>query len=147
MHASFIMTRDLVTVGLDDTLADVREIFDTHRFHHLIVVENGKVAGVVSDRDLLKHLSPFVGKLSERRQDAFTLEKKVHQIMSRHVVTCAPETDAASVTRLMLEHSVSCLPVVDAQGNIQGIVTWRDLLRAVAICGIDPQCRLPNSAA
>ncbi len=142
-----VMTTELVTVGPDDTLGEVREVFDTHRFHHLLVVEHFKVVGVISDRDLLKHLSPFVGKLSERAQDAFTLQRKVHQVMSRNVVTIRADTDIAQATRLMLDHGVSCLPVLDERQHPIGVVTWRDLLKAVAHCGLDPLCRLPNSAA
>ncbi|MBY0309388.1 MAG: CBS domain-containing protein, partial [Phycisphaerales bacterium] len=73
MRIDNVMTTDLVTVKPEDTLGEVREIFDTHRFHHLLVIEHGKVVGIISDRDLLKHLSPFVGKISERAQDSYTL--------------------------------------------------------------------------
>lgn len=147
LRVDSVMTTELVTVGPDDTLGEVREVFDTHRFHHLLVVEHFKVVGVISDRDLLKHLSPFVGKLSERAQDAFTLQRKVHQVMSRNVVTIRADTDIAQATRLMLDHGVSCLPVLDERQHPIGVVTWRDLLKAVAHCGLDPLCRLPNSAA
>ncbi|HYD01852.1 MAG TPA: CBS domain-containing protein [Phycisphaerales bacterium] len=147
LRVDLVMTQELVTVGPDDTLADVREIFDTHCFHHLLVVEHRKVIGVISDRDLLKHLSPFVGKLSERAQDAFTLQRKAHQVMSRNVVSIGADTDLSQATRLMLDHGVSCLPVIDERQHPIGLVTWRDLLKAVAHCGLDPLCRLPNSAA
>jgi acetoin utilization protein AcuB len=147
MRIDLMMSKDLVTVSPDDTLGEVREIFDTHRFHHLLVVEHGKVIGVISDRDLLKNLSPFVGKFTERAQDAFTLHRKVHQVMSRSVITVRPDTDIAQATRMMLDHGVSCLPVLDEHQHPIGLVTWRDLLKAVAHCGLDPLCRLPNSAA
>jgi acetoin utilization protein AcuB len=147
LRVDLVMTTELVTVGPDETLGEVREVFDTHCFHHLIVIEHHKVIGIVSDRDLLKHLSPFVGKLSERAQDAFTLQRRVHQVMSRNVVSIRADTDIAQATRLMLDHGVSCLPVIDERQHLIGLVTWRDLLKAVAHCGLDPLCRLPNSAA
>ncbi len=146
MHVSALMTRDVVTIGLDDTLADVREIFDTHNFHHLLVLDGGKVVGVVSDRDLLKHLSPFVGKLSERTQDAFTLQRTVHQVMSHTVVTVMATDTMETCSQLMLTRGVSCLPVVDDRGRCVGIVTWRDLLRAASVCGLAPNCQLPAVA-
>ncbi len=56
-----IMTARVVTVEMDDRLEVVKEIFDTMRFHHLLVVdEHKKLSGVVSDRDLLRALSPYV---------------------------------------------------------------------------------------
>lgn len=145
MRIDNVMTTDLVTVKPEDTLGEVREIFDTHRFHHLLVIEHGKVVGIISDRDLLKHLSPFVGKISERAQDSYTLQRKVHQFMSHAVVAIRADTEITQATRLMLEHSVSCLPVVDERQRPIGIATMRDILKAVAHCGLDPLCRLPNN--
>jgi len=49
-----IMTKRIVTVGFEDTLSTVKEIFDTVKFHHLLVVEDGELQGIVSDRDLLQ---------------------------------------------------------------------------------------------
>ena len=60
-------------------------------------------------------------------------------------MTIRPDTDIAQATRLMLEHGVSCLPVVDEREHPIGVATWRDILKAVAHCGLDPLCRLPNS--
>lgn len=132
MRVDQIMTRRIVTVGMDDSLREVAALFDAHRFHHLLVVDAGRLVGIVSDRDLLKHISPFVGKLSEREQDAATLRKHVHQIMSRDLLT-VPET--ASLTQAadaMLSRRVSCLPVLDDRGYAVGLVTIHDLLRALA---------------
>ena len=47
-----IMSKTVVTVEMDDMLRTVKEIFDHMKFHHLLVVEAGKLFGVVSDRDL-----------------------------------------------------------------------------------------------
>ena len=145
MRIDSVMTTNIVTVKPEDTLGEVREIFDTHRFHHLLVIEHNKVVGIISDRDLLKHLSPFIGKLSERAQDTFTLQRRVHQFMSHNVVAIRADTDIAKATRLMLENGVSCLPVVDERQHPIGVVTWRDIAKAVAHCGLDPLCRLPQN--
>ena len=128
------MTRHVVTVCMDDSLKRVRELFAQSGFHHLLVVDKGKLVGVISDRDLLKHVSPFVGhELSERTQDLATLNRRVHQIMSRQLVTCQAITDAAEAARMMLENRISCLPVVDETGRPVGIVTCRDLLRRLVM--------------
>jgi acetoin utilization protein AcuB len=58
MSIKNVMTGKVVTVKMDDPLSAVKEIFEAQRFHHVLVVENGKLFGVVSDRDLLKALSP-----------------------------------------------------------------------------------------
>lgn len=127
-----IMSRRVVTVGPDDTLAVVRRLFDDHKFHHLIVVEKGIARGVISHRDLLKHLSPFVGTLSEARKDAWTLEKRVHQVMTRSIVWAEPTTPITEAALMMAANRISCLPVLDDKSRPIGIVTSLDLLRWIA---------------
>lgn len=124
------MTTKLVTVEMDDSLATVRDIFQNTGFHHLLVVEQGSVVGVMSDRDLLRHLSPYVGTASETQRDAATLHKHVHQVMMRKPVTLTPDSELAEVLDKFRQKDVTCLPVVDPQSKrVVGIVTWRDMLR------------------
>lgn len=132
MTVEQIMTRQVVSVGLDDSVQTVRDCFEDHHFHHLLVVEHHKLVGVISDRDLLRNLSPFIGKsLAERQQDTATLHRRVHQIMTRKPVSVSPETPIQDAARRMIEHNISCLPVTSPDMRVVGIVTWKDLLRAV----------------
>lgn len=126
-----IMSTNMVTVEMDDSLAVVREIFSNVRFHHLLVVEKGKLVGVVSDRDLLKTVSPHVGTPAETVRDAATLNRRVHQIMSRDLVTLPPGAGIHNAVRTFNTHGVSCIPVVDADGVPVGIVSWRDILKVL----------------
>lgn len=129
MNVGAIMTRDVVTVSPDDSLRQVRAIFESLKFHHVMVVEHGRLVGVVSDRDLLKNLSPFVGTGAERTQDLASLNRKVHQVMTRRLVTATESMPVPEAGRLMIDHRVSCLPVLNARGGLAGIVTLRDLLQ------------------
>ena len=126
----------------------VLDIFESSSFHHLVVTDGKRVVGVISDRDLLKNISPFIGKMSEREQDAFTLQRRVHQIMTRKLVACSPATSLAEAGKLMDGHKVSCLPVLDERGACVGIVTMRDLLAwsLVRCAGDDDSCPLPRAA-
>ena len=133
-----IMTTEVVTIGMDETLETARGIFNQRRFHHLIVMEGGKAVGVISDRDLLKNLSPFVGvRMSERPQDVGTLRKRIHQIMTRRLVSIEPDAPAAQAARTMMHHRVSCLPVIENGTSLVGIITLRDLVRWVVIDSIE----------
>ncbi|MDE1894792.1 MAG: CBS domain-containing protein [Xanthomonadaceae bacterium] len=127
-----IMSRRLVTVEMDDKLKVVRDIFDTLHFHHLLVVDEGRLVGVVSDRDLLRALSPFLGSVVEGERDVATLNRRVHQIMSRHPVTLGPQASLADAAGLFLSHPISCIPIVDSEGRPAGILSWRDLLRSLS---------------
>jgi acetoin utilization protein AcuB len=127
-----IMTARVVTVNMDDRLEVVKEIFDTMNFHHLLVVdEHKKLSGVLSDRDLLRALSPYVGSAAETARDLATLNKRVHQIMSRHPLTLRPHSSVAEAANLLLENRISCVPIVDGDFMPVGIVSWRDLLKAL----------------
>jgi acetoin utilization protein AcuB len=143
-----IMTRKVVTVSPDDTAADVKRILETRRLNHLVVVANGEVHGLVSDRDLFKCLSPFIGRRIEREADANSLNRKVHQIMSRRVPTCLETETIAAAGQRMLDRDLLCLPVVDATGECVGIVTSHDLLAwcMVRCAGAADSCALPRVA-
>ncbi|MCB9853275.1 MAG: CBS domain-containing protein [Phycisphaerales bacterium] len=136
MKIQDIMSRPVHTVQMDDSLKAVRDSFFSHGCHHVVVLERQKVYGVVSDRDVLKELSPFVGNQAmERPQDANTLKRRVHQIMSRTPVTIGPDEFVAAAAQRMIEKRVSSLPVVDKEGKLVGIVTQRDILKwAVSAC-------------
>jgi acetoin utilization protein AcuB len=145
MKISAVMTKRVVSVGMDDSLRAVRDTFARHGFHHLLVLDKGRVRGVVSDRDLYRHLSPFVGKLSERSQDASTLNRKAHQIMTRELVAASAEMTIQEAAALMLEHRVSCLPVVKEDGWPAGIVTIKDMLR-ILMCHLSALEEDPDRA-
>ena len=129
MNIENIMTRRVVTVELDDNLLTVQNIFQHMKFHHLLVVENKKLVGILSDRDFLKEISPFIGTMMERRCDKNSLNKRVHQIMSRRLITITPDTPIERAAFIMMQNTVSCLPVVFPDGTVAGLVSWKDLLR------------------
>ena len=130
MTVESIMNRKVVTVEMDDTLATVQDIFRHVRFHHLLVVSGDQLVGVISDRDLFKALSPFIGTLSETDRDLATLQKRVHHIMTRKLITVTKDSSVRRAARIFVDNNVSCLPVVEDR-TILGILTWKDILRAV----------------
>jgi acetoin utilization protein AcuB len=130
MKVSSIMTNRVATVEMDDTLRAINNIFCQAKFHHLLVVENEKLIGVISDRDLLKASSPFLDTPAERPCDVARLSRKVHQIMTREPITVEANTPVAEAVAILIKKNVSCLPVVSPLGKVEGIVTWKDLLKA-----------------
>jgi len=132
MDIKSLMTRHPVTVSLDDTLGRVRALFQQHRFHHLLVVENGRLLGVVSDRDLLKALSPNLGSLSENARDLASLNKRVHQIMSRNLRVLRDDARVEDAIELFNRERISCIPIVDQNHTAVGILSWRDVMRALS---------------
>lgn len=132
MKVEELMTKRVVTVSFDDKLETVREIFEEAGFHHLLVLEEGELQGIVSDRDLLRALSPFIESVVETRRDVGTLSQRVHQIMSRNPITLPQDADVAEAIQLFLTRKISCIPIVDDKLRPVGIVSWRDVLKACA---------------
>ncbi|MBW2266807.1 MAG: CBS domain-containing protein [Deltaproteobacteria bacterium] len=129
MSVAKIMTRKVLRVGMDDTLETMHEIFQKHKFHHLLVMEEDELVGVISDRDLLKEVSPFLNTPSEDYRDKQTLRKKAHQIMTRKAISVDGSTTIEDAAKILLKKNISCLPILTPEGKIQGILSWKDLLR------------------
>ncbi|MGL4508139.1 MAG: CBS domain-containing protein, partial [Aeromonas sobria] len=87
-----IMTTRVATVSMDDRLGVIKEIFEQAHFRHLLVLEEEVLVGVISDRDLLRALSPYLDTDAEMNRDTETLNRRAHQIMSRQPITISPES-------------------------------------------------------
>tara|TARA_R110000868_G_scaffold364037_1_gene626612 strand:+ start:154069 stop:154482 length:414 start_codon:yes stop_codon:yes gene_type:complete len=133
MNVDKIMSKSIVTVGMDDSLAQIKELFDSNNFHHLLVVDAMKLFGVISDRDLLKVMSPNVGTPAETARDAATLNKKAHQILTRKPITLLPTSDFYEAVEIFKQHKISCIPVVNNEGKPVGIISWRDIIKAIRL--------------
>ncbi|MCU4675713.1 CBS domain-containing protein [Catenovulum sp. 2E275] len=133
MKISEIMSHPVVTVEPDDSLVIVSDIFNNTRFHHLLVVEKGVLIGVVSDRDWLKAISPNIGTASEQQKDLATLNKRVHQIMTRQPITLTLQNSIHEVIDIFAEQNISCIPVVNKSNQPIGIISWRDIIRAIKV--------------
>ena len=131
MSVKKIMNPNLVVVGMEDTVARMQELFEEHRFHHVLVTERGILKGIVSDRDILKAVSPYVGTPSEQTRDTSTLFRRAHQVMTRDPITLSPEASLADAISLFNRHNISCLPVVSQGNQPLGVVSWRDILRTM----------------
>ncbi|WP_414830354.1 CBS domain-containing protein [Alteromonas sp. H39] len=131
MSLAQIMTTRVVSVHMDDKLSTLQSLFNATGFHHLLVVHNNELAGIISDRDMLKAISPFIDTISEREKDRATLDRKAHQIMTRDVITANPNDTIVKAVSIFNRHKISCLPVVDKFNRPVGVVSWRDILRYV----------------
>lgn len=126
------MTTRVVSVGMDDTLRAVGEIFEHVRFRHLLVIERRRLVGVVSDTDFLEATSPNLGRAAETTRDRATLNKRVHQIMTRHPETIGRGATLLEAIRRFDATGVGFLPVLDEDETVAGVLSWRDLIRALA---------------
>jgi acetoin utilization protein AcuB len=127
---SKIMTKNLLTVGPEDKLADIKKIFDENNINHIPVVDFKKVVGIISKQDYLY----FLRGSSKSVEDRFFNEARLRAYRARDIMTSkiakVEETDrlnvAIEVFRLNRFHA---LPVVNAQEELVGIITTHDIIR------------------
>jgi acetoin utilization protein AcuB len=131
MKIESIMTKAFVSVSLDDTLSTIKNIFERANFHHLLVVDTSQLSGVISDRDLLKALSPNIGTAAELARDTATLNKKAHQIVNRKLATLTADANVFDAIDIFNNTQMSCIPIVDGSNHPVGILTWRDIMRTL----------------
>lgn len=89
--------------------------------------------GVITDRDIFKHLSPTGGTAKETPSDISYLQKKVHLVMNRNLVTAQEDLPIKEAVLLFHDYHISCLPIVGLTGNPIGIITWRDIIKLIAM--------------
>ncbi len=128
---SQIMTVDPVTVTPHDTMEKVQELFQSHSFHHLPVVEEGRVVGIISQADLYKllhYFSLFRQHRSEEYNRSLLRSMLVRDVMSRKVVTLQPQDSLSVAAGIFRENLFHALPIVDEDKRLVGILTTYDLL-------------------
>lgn len=119
MYVADIMTSAVVAVGPDLGAEAAWKEMRRAAVHHLVVIHEGRIAGVITDRDL-----------GGRHGAASRLEKRVVDLMTPSVLVVAPEMSVRDAANLMRCNTINCLPVVDGK-KLVGIVTTSDVLEMV----------------
>jgi len=110
-----VMTAKVQAVGPEDRLEDVHRMMQLAGFRHVPVVEQGKLVGVVSDRDIFGGWSGGG-------------DTRIDSVMTKVPRWIAPEAMARDAAALLLRHKIGCLPVVDAELRVVGIITETDFV-------------------
>jgi CBS domain-containing protein len=129
MRAKDLMTVDPVTVTPETAVTEARRLMLDRRIRHLVVTDGGRLAGIVTDRDIRLNLPSPATSLSVWEINYLLARLTVESVMTKAVITIDPERDAVEAARIMLDHKIGALPVVD-EGAVVGIVTETDVLRA-----------------
>ena len=114
--------KDLVTSGPDDSLTSVARLMEEHNVGTVVIVQNQKPIGIVTDRDLALALGAR----------EFPPQTPAGQVMTAPVTTIDQHKEVAEATWYMLGYEVRRLPIVDEKGRVVGMVTLDDLLRLLA---------------
>ena len=121
------MTRSPVCVTTRTRLKDAIETMFTIDVRHIPVLEDERLVGMLSERDL-RPLWDMA--LDSAVTDGRVYDRRVTDLMSSNPLTVDSEADADEVIELLLEHRIGAVPVVDADGMLVGIVSYVDVLKA-----------------
>jgi len=125
------MTHDFVTIGPEARLSDALDMMRARKVHHLPVVEDDLLIGIVSDRDLLYALPSVDKPISWVEASSQAAALPVCQIMQHDVVTVCPDCPIELAAATMADHSIGALPVVESPDShtLVGIITQTDIFR------------------
>ena len=137
MYVSDWMTKKVIILYPDDYLSDAIAMMREHEVRHLPVVKNDKLKGILSDRDI-KEFSPSKATTLDVYELHYLLAKtKVQDVMMQKVITTTPDTPVEVAALMMLDKSIGCLPVMNESGRLVGIISDKDIFRAlVDITGV-----------
>ena len=113
-----VMTPSPYAIGPDESLMTAAEIMRTHDIGTVIVRENGRLFGILTDRDIVVRALAQGADLNTTRAGA---------ICSRELTTIAPTASVGEAVRLMREKAIRRLPVVDQHDRVIGIVSLGDV--------------------
>jgi acetoin utilization protein AcuB len=136
MIAADLMTENPRTIRSSDSVGEALEALQSMQIRHLPVVDaEGNLVGMLSDRDL----GPLMRTYAEVSQAEpsvvpFSL-RRVAELMSSDVVSVEMDADLREVIDTLLEERVGAVPVLDGDGDIAGIISYVDILRAIAAEG------------
>ncbi|MBQ7479982.1 MAG: CBS domain-containing protein [Selenomonadaceae bacterium] len=123
------MTKHPITVTPDATLDEAAGLMKKHHFRRLPVVEDGKLVGFFSDRDLMR-VSPSPATTLSRYEIRSLLDKmKVREIMQKKVLTVPEDATIEEAALIMCNEKVGGLPVVSSVGAVVGIITETDIFK------------------
>ena len=131
------MTSKPITITSTSTIADASELMRSNNFRRLPVVDNGKLVGLVTDRDL-RAVSPSPATTLSIFELNYLLAKmQIKDIMQKKVITIQADATVEEAAILLYNHRIGGLVVVDPQGAVTGVITETDIFKCfVDIMGL-----------
>jgi CBS domain-containing protein len=125
------MTTVAIAVTPSTPVSEARELMRRKRIRHLLVTEEERLVGIITDRDIRLNLPSPASSLSVWEVNYLITKLTVGEAMTRSLITIRPDRPVAEAVRLMLEHKIGALPVTENE-RVVGIITETDLLQAFA---------------
>lgn len=125
------MSKEVITLDADDSMQHAIYIMKEKNIKMLPVMDDGNLAGIITDRDL-KKASPSDATTLDMHELLFLISKiKVRNLMIKPVYTARPNDTVEEAASLLLEKRISGLPVLDENDRLIGIITKSDIFRVL----------------
>jgi CBS domain-containing membrane protein len=128
--ASEIMIGSPVTLKPEDSLDLANDVISLGRIRHIPVVQDGRLVGMITERDLIGAAASKIFGLKQASKSALLKTVMIKDVMKKRVITVAPDTPIKDAVHLMADKKIGCVPVV-SDGVVVGLVTTTDVLRYV----------------
>ena len=124
------MAKEVVTIAPEASAKEAFALMKSLKIRHLVVVKEGVVLGIVTDRDLRR---PTVSDVFKSWHDLYRVSDEFHveDVMVSPVITIDANADIQEAAELIVKHRIGALPITDAHAGLAGILTETDLLKAL----------------
>lgn len=131
------MSHNVITINEDDSMQDALKSMKQHNIRMIPVLKDGRLVGVVTDRDL-KRASASDATTLDVHELLYLISKiKVKNIMSKNPISVTPELTVEETAEVLLNNKISGAPVVDEKGKVVGTITQTDLFRVlISLTGV-----------
>lgn len=123
------MTRHPVTMSSTATVGEVDRMMKKYKFHRMIIVDDGKLVGYLSDRDVMRVAPSPATSLSKYEIRELLDKLSVKDIMQQRVITVSEDATIEEAALIMYQNKVGGLPVISQVGKVVGIITATDILK------------------
>ena len=127
-----LMNRGVVIIDSNDSLLNAISTVNKLNIGRLLVMQKGKLVGIISDRDL-RRATPSNATALEKHEIMYLIDKvKIKDIMTPNPVTIRQNDTVAHAAKIMYEQKISGVPVVDQANKPIGVLSRSDILRSVS---------------
>lgn len=132
MLISEIMTAEVITAKPSDSVGNALSLLEDLDIRHLPIVEDSRLVGLVTDRDLREYRLPIMQELEHPDEADALLATPISEVMNKTIISVYANEKVKVAIDLMLEYKIGAIPVINRnQEHLVGIISYIDILRAV----------------
>ena len=137
MIVSNWMSKNVITVDVDDSMQDAVKVMKQNDIRMLPVLKKGRLVGIITDRDLKRSAASDATTLDVHELLYLVSKIKVGNIMTKDPITVPQNFTVEETAEVLLRHKISGAPVVDQNGQLVGTITQTDLFRVlISLTGV-----------